>query len=73
MRQRNGKNEENLTFDLKLARVLKPAHKINKQIGPHMRASILQAVQACFKYAMVCINSLGTMGDFLHNWFVPIR
>ena len=52
MRQRNGKNEENLTFDLKLARVLKPAHKINKQIGPRMRASILQAVQACFKYAM---------------------
>ena len=53
MRQRHGKNEENLTFDLKLARVLKPAHKINKQIGPRMRASILQAVQACFKYAMI--------------------
>ena len=29
-----------------------PAHKINEQIGPRMRASILQAVQACFKYAM---------------------
>ena len=29
-----------------------PAHKINEQIGPRMRASILKAVQACFKYAM---------------------
>ena len=37
----------------KLVKELTPAHKINKQIGLHIWASILQAVQACFKYAML--------------------
>ena len=48
----------------KLVKELTPAHKLNKQIGLHIWASILQAVQACFKYAMVWTITCGKHEEY---------